>query len=258
VFTADQSNVEERAYLAATCWRSGQGTEDGLVRADLAVASSRQRFDLRCWVVDQRVRGPDQHYGPVVGVDDLLHLPGVHGPSVAVIARDNVVADSRDSGILAIDMKDEPSALPVRGVQFAPEDKFHAGTVSARDCLRQPLPSPTRGSSRSRGRPMPDIHPWGHLHPSAGLPARTGMGAQLLGDAIVLGWSGRMVNMTWKSQLGSHLGRVRAEDVERLSNRLGQAGRCADRPSKARQAAHHHHTEEALWRRSLGRRTPWW
>jgi hypothetical protein len=34
-------------------------------------------------------------------------------------------------------------------------------------------------------------------------------------DAVVLGWAGRMVLLTWKSDLGSHLEWVTASDVER-------------------------------------------
>ena len=34
-------------------------------------------------------------------------------------------------------------------------------------------------------------------------------------DAVVLGWAGRMVFLTWKSDLGSHLEWVTASDVER-------------------------------------------
>ncbi len=36
-------------------------------------------------------------------------------------------------------------------------------------------------------------------------------------DAVVLGWSGTMVYLTWRSDMGNHLGWVPAADVERLT-----------------------------------------
>jgi hypothetical protein len=35
-------------------------------------------------------------------------------------------------------------------------------------------------------------------------------------DAVVLGWSGTMVYLTWRSDMGAHLGWVPAADVERV------------------------------------------
>jgi hypothetical protein len=34
-------------------------------------------------------------------------------------------------------------------------------------------------------------------------------------DAVVLGWSGIVVHLTWRSDMGAHLGWVPAADVER-------------------------------------------
>jgi hypothetical protein len=35
-------------------------------------------------------------------------------------------------------------------------------------------------------------------------------------DAVVLGWSGTMAYLTWRSDMGAHLGWVPAADVERV------------------------------------------
>ncbi len=38
-------------------------------------------------------------------------------------------------------------------------------------------------------------------------------------DAVVLGWRGDRVYLTWKTDIGKHLGSVPAADVERVERR---------------------------------------
>ncbi len=59
---------------------------------------------------------------------------------------------------------------------------------------------------------MPDLPPY--VEAREHLPVRATVRGQLV-DAVVLGWRGDRVYLTWRSHMGKHLGWVPAADVER-------------------------------------------